>query len=60
MFQYVLVLLYIGNGEPPEAIATFKRESDCQVISKMLNKGFEQKDIDIKARCIEAVPQGSI
>jgi len=49
MFPYVLVLLSIGSGEPPDPVATFRIEKTCDAVAYLLNLGFEQKNIDKKS-----------
>jgi hypothetical protein len=58
MFPYVLVLLSIGTGEPPDTIATFRIADHCTAVAYLLNQGFEHKDIDKKAICIRAISFG--
>lgn len=60
MFPYILIVLSIGTGEPPEPIASFRIESNCNALTHLLNKGFEAKDINRKAVCIKAMKEDEV
>lgn len=60
MFPYILIVLSIGTGEPPEPIASFNTESNCGALVYLLNRGFEAKDISKKAICIRAMKEGEV
>ena len=56
MFPYILVILSIGTGEPPEAVASFKTQQGCKALADTLNKGTAEH----KLVCITAIKNGDI